>query len=110
MVKSLRTRGIGAWYARSAARSVLATLTSGMLFDMTRFPGEDAGSLAAAIAALVQDPVRRAEAGLRGREIAVSEFSSGRIAHDTLVVYRELLLNRAAPAAVDRVHARGEFS
>ncbi|OLC13660.1 MAG: hypothetical protein AUH29_12630 [Candidatus Rokubacteria bacterium 13_1_40CM_69_27] len=32
---------------RAAARSVLATLTSGMLFDMTRFPGEDAGSLAA---------------------------------------------------------------
>ena len=73
-------------------------------------PSRDAESLAAAIAALVQDPVRRAEAGLRGREIAVSEFSSDRIAHDTLVVYRELLLNRAAPAAVDRVHARGEFS
>ena len=73
-------------------------------------PSRDAESLAAAIAVLVQDPVRRAEAGLRGREIAVSEFSSDRIAHDTLVVYRELLLNRAAPAAVDRVHARGEFS
>jgi farnesyl-diphosphate farnesyltransferase len=32
---------------RSAVRAVVETLTSGMVFDLTRFPGEDAGSLAA---------------------------------------------------------------
>lgn len=32
---------------RAEVRAVLATLTSGMLFDLTRFPGEDAESLAA---------------------------------------------------------------
>ncbi|HMH50853.1 MAG TPA: phytoene/squalene synthase family protein [Candidatus Acidoferrum sp.] len=32
---------------RSAVRSVVETLTSGMVFDLTRFPGEDAGGLAA---------------------------------------------------------------
>lgn len=32
---------------RSRVRSVLATLTEGMLFDLARFPGEDAGGLAA---------------------------------------------------------------
>jgi len=32
---------------RAEVRAVLATLTSGMLFDLTRFPGEDATSLAA---------------------------------------------------------------
>ena len=32
---------------RSAVRSVVETLTSGMVFDLTRFPGEDADGLAA---------------------------------------------------------------
>jgi farnesyl-diphosphate farnesyltransferase len=32
---------------RRAVRDVLATLTSGMLFDLTRFPGEDAAALGA---------------------------------------------------------------
>jgi farnesyl-diphosphate farnesyltransferase len=32
---------------RDAVRSVLGTLTSGMTFDLTRFPGEDAAGLAA---------------------------------------------------------------
>lgn len=32
---------------RDQVRAVLATLTSGMVFDLTRFPGEDVGSLAA---------------------------------------------------------------
>lgn len=32
---------------RGQVREVLATLTSGMVFDLTRFPGEDAGALAA---------------------------------------------------------------
>jgi farnesyl-diphosphate farnesyltransferase len=32
---------------RESVREVLATLTSGMLFDLTRFPGEDGRSLAA---------------------------------------------------------------
>jgi farnesyl-diphosphate farnesyltransferase len=32
---------------RAAVRSVLATLTSGMIFDLGRFPGEDAAHLAA---------------------------------------------------------------
>lgn len=32
---------------RTQARLVLATLTSGMLFDLTRFPGEEGGNLAA---------------------------------------------------------------
>ncbi len=32
---------------RTPVRAVLSTLTSGMLFDLTRFPGEDAASLAA---------------------------------------------------------------
>ena len=32
---------------RAQVRAVLATLTSGMVFDLTRFPGDDAGSLVA---------------------------------------------------------------
>ncbi len=32
---------------RDGVRAVLATLTSGMVFDLTRFPGEDAASLSA---------------------------------------------------------------
>jgi farnesyl-diphosphate farnesyltransferase len=32
---------------RAAVRAVLATITDGMLFDLARFPGEDAGSLTA---------------------------------------------------------------
>jgi farnesyl-diphosphate farnesyltransferase len=32
---------------RAQARAVLATITSGMIFDLTRFPGEDAASLTA---------------------------------------------------------------
>ncbi len=32
---------------RQAVREVLDTLTAGMIFDLTRFPGEDAGALAA---------------------------------------------------------------
>ena len=32
---------------REQVRGVLATLTSGMVFDLTRFPGEDAGAVAA---------------------------------------------------------------
>ena len=32
---------------RAPTRAVLATITSGMIFDLTRFPGEDAASLAA---------------------------------------------------------------
>jgi glycosyltransferase involved in cell wall biosynthesis len=54
-------------------------------------PARDAESLAEAIAILLRDPALRAEAGHRGREIAVREFSSQLIAHDTIAVYRELL-------------------
>ena len=32
---------------RHEVRAVLATLTSGMIFDLTRFPGEDENGLAA---------------------------------------------------------------
>ena len=63
-------------------------------------PSRDIESLAAAIAALLRDPARRAAAGNRGRELAVREFSSDRIAADTIAVYRDLLHDRGACASV----------
>jgi glycosyltransferase involved in cell wall biosynthesis len=73
-------------------------------------PPHDAESLAGAIGALVRDPARRAEAARRGREIAVSEFSSDRIAQDTIAVYRELLRDRDTLPRVAPVHAGDEIS
>jgi glycosyltransferase involved in cell wall biosynthesis len=66
-------------------------------------PARDVAGLAAAIEMLVQNPILRAEAGRRGRDIAVSEFSSGRITDHTISVYRELLSQQSTIAAPTRV-------
>jgi glycosyltransferase involved in cell wall biosynthesis len=62
-------------------------------------PARDVVGLAAAIEMLVQNPILRAEAGRRGRDLAVSEFSSGRITDHTILIYRELLSEQSMLAA-----------
>jgi glycosyltransferase involved in cell wall biosynthesis len=54
-------------------------------------PPRNAGALAQAIEKLIQDQAMRACMGVCGREIAIKEFSSERVARETLAVYRELL-------------------
>jgi glycosyltransferase involved in cell wall biosynthesis len=54
-------------------------------------PAKDANALAGALKALILDPGLRAMMGVRGREIAVREFSEERVIRETLAVYRELL-------------------
>jgi glycosyltransferase involved in cell wall biosynthesis len=66
-------------------------------------PARDATGLANAIETLVQNPTLRAEAGRRGRDIAVREFSSDRISDHTILVYRELLSEQGALVAPTQV-------
>jgi glycosyltransferase involved in cell wall biosynthesis len=54
-------------------------------------PARDAAALAAAIEPLVRDKALRDRYGGRSRSIAEAEFGIGRIAADTLALYRELL-------------------
>jgi alpha-maltose-1-phosphate synthase len=54
-------------------------------------PGVFEQMLADRISELVDDPVRAAAMGAAGRERAVAEFAWGRIAEDTVEVYRSLL-------------------
>jgi glycosyltransferase involved in cell wall biosynthesis len=60
-------------------------------------PPGDAAALAAAIAALVGDPQRRAEMGRTGRALAEREFSEESVARQTLALYQALLNGRKAP-------------
>lgn len=54
-------------------------------------PPRDPPALASAIETLAGYPRLRCEMGSRARELVVSEFSEGRVARQTLEVYRELL-------------------
>lgn len=54
-------------------------------------PVRDAGALAAALKALIEDPALRRGMGRRGREIAAAEFSVEKIVEETLALYRDLL-------------------
>jgi glycosyltransferase involved in cell wall biosynthesis len=56
-------------------------------------PQKDPRALAKAIQVLVENPVLRRRMGMRGREIVVDEFTSQRMARQTLAVYQELLEN-----------------
>ncbi len=53
-------------------------------------PVRDAQALAAALRSLIENPVLRAEMGLRSREIVLAEFSREQVIAETLAVYREL--------------------
>jgi glycosyltransferase involved in cell wall biosynthesis len=54
-------------------------------------PVRDSRALAEALRLLIENAPLRARMGLRGREIAVQEFSLERVVKETLNVYRELL-------------------
>jgi glycosyltransferase involved in cell wall biosynthesis len=54
-------------------------------------PPHDPQAVAEALKLLIQDPPKRIRMGGRGREIAVSEFSSARVNSETLAVYRSLV-------------------
>ena len=53
-------------------------------------PAHDPRAVAEAIKKLITDPSQRDRMGSRGREIAVQEFSSGQVIHETLAVYHSL--------------------
>jgi len=57
-------------------------------------PPYDSKALAQALQRLLQDPVLRAQMGMRSRTIATSEFSKAQIIKETLSVYSELLRER----------------
>src|SRR5205085_1371223 len=83
--------------AASAARPIVATDQPGCR-DIVRdeenglvVPAHDPAALATAIGRLLDDPALRLRFGLRGREIAVNEFSDRLVAAQTLGVYRSLL-------------------
>lgn len=54
-------------------------------------PPQDVDALTAAIAALLRDPVRRAQLGDAGRALIASDFSVDTMVEGNLAVYRELL-------------------
>ena len=54
-------------------------------------PPRDPKALARAIDTLIHNSELRARMGTRGREIVEKEFSADQVAHETLVVYRDLL-------------------
>jgi len=53
-------------------------------------PVRDAQALAIALRGLIDNPVLRAEMGLRSREIVLAEFSREQVIAETLAVYQEL--------------------
>jgi glycosyltransferase involved in cell wall biosynthesis len=53
-------------------------------------PPQNAAALAEALLTLAQDRALRLRMGARGREIAAQEFGQGRIAAETLAVYRQV--------------------
>jgi glycosyltransferase involved in cell wall biosynthesis len=60
-------------------------------------PWDDPTALAAAIERLVKDPDLRSRFGAASRQIAVSEYSSRRVASDTAALYARLLENALSP-------------
>lgn len=54
-------------------------------------PPRNADVLADALSQLIHDPDRRAEMGRYSRDLAVEEFSVGRVISETLSLYREML-------------------
>jgi len=56
-------------------------------------PVRDSRALAAALRLLIENAPLRAGMGLKGRDIAVNEFSVERVVRETLGVYRDLLAN-----------------
>jgi glycosyltransferase involved in cell wall biosynthesis len=68
-------------------REIVRPGINGMLI-----PPRDPFALAAAIEELLRDPERRLQMGGRGREIAANEFSEETVVHQTLALYRELLV------------------
>ena len=57
-------------------------------------PVRDAPALACALQGLIDNPVLRAEMGLRSREMVLAYFSREQIIAETLAVYRELTQRR----------------
>jgi glycosyltransferase involved in cell wall biosynthesis len=58
-------------------------------------PVRDSRALAQALRLLIENAALRASMGLKGREIAVEEFSVERVVNETLGVYQELLATGA---------------
>jgi glycosyltransferase involved in cell wall biosynthesis len=56
-------------------------------------PVRDSRALAEALRLLIENAPLRAGMGLKGRDIAVQEFSIERVVRETLGVYRDLLAN-----------------
>lgn len=54
-------------------------------------PPHDSVALAESIERLIEDPVLRHNMGLKGRELAVSEFSAEQVISQTLALYQEML-------------------
>jgi glycosyltransferase involved in cell wall biosynthesis len=88
--------------AAACARPIIATDVPGCR-EVVR-PGEtgilvkprDVEGLAAAIAALAEDPARRAAMGAAGRALIEAEFTEDIVARETLAVYRAALQERVA--------------
>lgn len=59
-------------------------------------PPRDAGALADAIAALLDDPARRRSMGARGRVWVAQRFGVEQVAEDLSILYRRLLVSRGA--------------
>lgn len=91
--------------AAACGRPIVATDTAGCREAVrdgetgVLVPPGDVGALATALAALAGDPARRQAMGAAGRALLEREFSQERVAHDTLVLYRQALLERNAAAA-----------
>jgi len=90
--------------AHAAGTPVVSTdLTTGVPFANLdgvtglTVPVGDAGALADALNTLLADDVLRARLGKQARERAVSDFTVGRMARDTLAVYDEAVAGSGAP-------------
>ncbi len=83
--------------AAAVGRALIATRIPGCS-DIVRHgengllvPVHNVQALATAIAALIEDPVRRTRMGRRGRAIVEAEFSEGMVIAETFKVYEDLL-------------------
>lgn len=82
--------------AASSARAIVATDVPGCR-EIVRdgengllVPARDAAALAAALGALLADPLRRARMGQRGRQMVLDEFSEQAVVSATMSIYRDL--------------------
>ncbi|SCZ67222.1 glycosyltransferase family 4 protein [Thiohalomonas denitrificans] len=96
------------YYGEGVPRSLLEAAAAGLPIVTTDAPGcrevvidgdngllvppRDVDALADALEALIQDPDRRREMGLRSRERAEKEFSIDKVVSETLAIYREMLV------------------